>query len=222
MRAPAFAVPFALAAALAAPRADAAFHVMQIEQVIAGVDGDTAQQAIQLRLRADFQNVVSQSRLRAFDAAGANPVLVIDIAGNVANGDAGDRVLLATAEFAAAQGLTPDFLLAAPVPPAYLAAGRLTFEHDGSTVYWSLAWGGAGYSGSHGGDPTNDADGNFGPAFAAALPSGGARALRFRGGATDPSSSNAADYALTPGAAAFANNAGAQAVVQRVFAAGFE
>jgi hypothetical protein len=211
-----------LLAAFAAPRADAAFHVMQIEQVIGGVDGDPAQQAIQLRLRTGGQNVVSLSRLRAFDAGGGNPVLLIDIVGDVGNGGTGDRVLLATAAFAAAQGITPDFLLAAPIPPAYLAAGRLTFEHDGSTIYWSLAWGGAGYTGAHGGDPTNDADGNFGPAFAGALPSDGARALRFRGVATDPSTSNAADYAPTPGAARFANNAGAQVVVERVHAAGFE
>jgi hypothetical protein len=42
---------FALAATLLLPlnRASAAFHFMQIEQVIGGVNGDTTAQAIQLR-----------------------------------------------------------------------------------------------------------------------------------------------------------------------------
>ena len=35
---------------LGAPPADADFHLMQIEQVIGGVNGDTAAQAIQLRM----------------------------------------------------------------------------------------------------------------------------------------------------------------------------
>ena len=34
------------------PAAHATFHLMQIEQVIGGVNGDTTAQAIQLRMRA--------------------------------------------------------------------------------------------------------------------------------------------------------------------------
>lgn len=214
-----------LAVLLAAPEAQANFHFMQVEQVIAGVGGDTAQQAIQLRMRFGGQNVISQSRMRAFDAAGQNPVLLIDIDGNVTAGTAGSRVLIATTAFAAAQGITPDFLLTTPIPPGYLAAGRLTFEHDGADIYWSLAWGGNAYTGSHIGLTTNDADGNFGPATASALPSTNNQALRFTGAASALSTTNLADYAITPQAAVFTNNAGASVTVtvdETIFAHGFE
>ena len=39
----------------AATPAVATFHLMQIEQVIGGVNGDTSAQAIQLRMRASTQ-----------------------------------------------------------------------------------------------------------------------------------------------------------------------
>jgi hypothetical protein len=54
---------------------------------------------------------------------------------------------------------------------------------------------------------TNDSDGNFGPSFAGPLPTSGVQALRFTGTAAAPSSNNAADYALTDGAAVVTNNA---------------
>ena len=178
---------------------------MQIEEVIGGVDGNTAAQAIQLRLRTGGQNGVAASSLWAADAAGLNRVLVLNIAGNVASGNLGDRVLLSTSAFNTLMGgsYTPDFTLAAPLPASYLAAGRLTFEDDlGSvatpgTIYWSLAWGGAGYTGSHTGSTTNDADGNFGPAFASALPTSSRQGVLFSGSAAALSTNNAADYALS-------------------------
>jgi hypothetical protein len=60
---------------------------------------------------------------------------------------------------------------------------------------------------------TNDPDGNFGPPFAGPLPSAGKEALLFQGLATASSTNNAADYALTPGAAEFTNNATAPFLV---------
>ena len=74
--------------------------------------------------------------------------------------------------------------------------------------YWRLSWGGASYTGPTTGNITNDNDGDFGPPYPGALPSSGAQALLFQGTAAAKSSSNAADYALTSGAATFTNNAG--------------
>src|SRR2546425_1148115 len=54
------------------PSAHATFHLMQIEQVIASVSGDSTAQAVQLRMRAIGQNFVSGGKLIAFDAAGLN------------------------------------------------------------------------------------------------------------------------------------------------------
>ena len=58
----------------------ASSHFMQIEQVIGGVNGDTSAQAIQLRLRYPGDIDLQLSRIRAWDADGANPVILIDFA----------------------------------------------------------------------------------------------------------------------------------------------
>src|SRR6185503_17580551 len=116
--------------ALAAP-AFASFHLVQIEQAIGGVNGDTSRQAIQLRMRAAGQQFVQLGRLRAWDATGNNPVLLVDLTTQVANGNLGDRVLITTANFL--PGLTPDFVMQ-PIPASYLAAGKITWEDDGGTV----------------------------------------------------------------------------------------
>jgi len=189
----------------------ASFHFMQIEQVIGGVNGDAAAQAIQLRMRSNGQENVSNGRLLAWDAAGKNPVLLIDFSTNVSHGALGSRVLAATAVFStySEPAAVPDFVMAAPIPPEYLAAGSLTFENDeGTLLVCRLSWGGSGYTGSTTGALTNDNDGEFGPPVATALPSEGLSALLFRGTATAMSTSNVADYLLTDGAAVFTNNAG--------------
>jgi hypothetical protein len=186
----------------------ATFHLMQIEQVIGGVQGDTTLQAIQLRMRLAGQNEVSNARLRAWDAAGQNPVLIVDMTTDVTNATQGSRVLISTAAFAGAFGPVPDFVMTTPIPVSYLPAGKLTFEDDAGTVYWSLAWGGANYTGTNTGTLDNDADGNFNPPFPLPLPSATGQSVLFPGPASAPSTNNAADYIVSPGNATFTNNAG--------------
>lgn len=191
--------------------AQAVFHLMQIEQVIGGVNGDTTAQAVQLRMRSTGQNVLSGASLRVADATGANPVLLKNMTTDVANGQSGRRVLITTPNFANYTDipLVSDFVMD-PIPLSYLAAGQLRFMDHGSTVYWSLSWGGDGFTGSTTANSgiTNDNNGNFGPPLAGALPSSSLQALRFTGAATAASTTNLADYALTAGAATFINNAG--------------
>ena len=67
------------------------------------------------------------------------------------------------------------------------------------------------YTGPTTGMMFNDPDGEFGPPFDGPLPSDSGQALLFQGIATDSSTSNLADYALTVGAAIFTNNAGVSA-----------
>ncbi len=102
--------------------------------------------------------------------------------------------------------LVADFPMTAPVPSSYLAAGSLTFE-DAATgeVFWRLSWGA--YTGDTTGAIINDPDGEFGPPWPGQLPSVTGQALRFLGGTTDQSTTNADDYAPTPGRAVWANNA---------------
>src|SRR5262245_18538361 len=77
----------------------AAFELMQIEQVIGGVNGDFTAQAVQLRMRDNGQNQLSQVCMYAYDIHGNNPVLLIDFSSNVANSAAGSRILVATSAF---------------------------------------------------------------------------------------------------------------------------
>ena len=210
---------FALACAALISTASATFHFMQVEQVIGSLNGNPAAQAVQLRMRSAGENLVSNAKLWASDATGSNRVLLLDITANVTASTLGSRVLLATSAFtsavqAASPTFTPDFTLATPIPASYLAAGRITYENNAGTastagtIYWSLAWGGAGYTGSNAGSNLNDGDGNYGPPFAASLPTSGAQGILFTGAANAPSTSNAADYALSANPATVVRNNG--------------
>lgn len=203
-------VIWSLAAAvllLAPPPANADFHLMQIEQVIGGVNGNTAAQAIQLRMRFPAQGVVSKGRLVVYNAAGTNPVVLLDILTDVTPATLGERILIASAEFAAhtTPAALPDFLLTNLIPASYLAAGSLTYERDNGSVLWRLSWGGAAYTGSTLGETTNDRDGDFGPPYSGPLPSTGTEALELQKRAIAKSKTNELDYALTDGAAVFTN-----------------
>jgi len=192
---------------------------MQIEQVIGGVNGDKNAQAIQLRTRAGSQEQVSNANLIVRDATGANPVTICTFPNNVTNNASGARILIATCEFLSHTNPvgSADFVvvMANRIPDSYLAAGTLTFERkSNNNVLWRLSWGGAGYSGpTTSVETTNDSDGDFGK-FGSALPSATLQALQFTGTATDMSTDNATDYAVTAGAAVFVNNAGTSFTVQ--------
>lgn len=205
----------ALLALTAAVPAHATFHLMQIEQVIGGVDGDVTMQAIQLRMRSAFQNLVANGRIRVWDSAGGNPIIVNNLLTNVVNHGAGVHILIASANFLTrtTPNATADFVIpmANLIPASYLAAGSLTFENNlGNQIYWRLSWGGAGYAGPTNGVAGllgNDADGNFG-VFPGILPSAGTSALRFTGPPTAASTTNQADYAVSAPNSVWGNNAG--------------
>ncbi|MGH7242949.1 MAG: hypothetical protein ACREJD_05980 [Phycisphaerales bacterium] len=197
------------AAALLSGSALANHHIMQIQLVIGGVNGDTTAQAIQLRQRFAGQNIVSAGRLKAFDANGLNPILLIDFTTNVTNALQGDTILACTNSFKTKTSpvTVPDFILTNPIPASYLAAGRITFEFDGGNIWWQLAYGGAAYTGSNTIDLTNDSDGNAGPPFAQSLTTTGTKAIQYNGAASGASTTNAANYVITAGAAVVTNNA---------------
>src|SRR6266496_2074630 len=100
-----------LALLLSASPALASFHLMKVEQAMGGVGGDPSQQAIQLRMRAAGQSFVGsgQARLKAWDAAGLNPVTLIIFPSDVATSAQGSRILVVSPAFAAAQpGIVAD------------------------------------------------------------------------------------------------------------------
>jgi hypothetical protein len=193
----------------------ATFHEMQIEQIIGSVNGDTTAQAIQLRMRAAGQNFVSGGKLVVFDAAGLNPITIVDPVTNVANGVVGDHVLITSATFPShtTPMTVPDFTMANLIPASYFAAGSLCWESNAGVIMWRLSWGGAAYTGLCTGSTVNDLDGNFCPTFGGAIPSTCASALQFQGSATDLSTNNAADYLLIGSPIVFSNNARASFTV---------
>jgi hypothetical protein len=210
-------VAFSISIVLSAVPSHATFHLMQVEQVIAGVDGNTTVQAIQLRMRSAFQDQLQESRLVAWDAAGLNPIVVSTPDIPVLNHGSGVRILIASANFSSftSPPAMPDFTLDNLIPASYLAAGSLTFENAaGGTVYWRLSWGGGGYTGSNLGSTTNDANGNFGPPVAGPAPSADGRALLFNKAANASSTTNSDDYDLTAAEAVFTNNDGNGFTVQ--------
>lgn len=192
-------------------RAEATFHFMQIEQVVSSVDGNVTAQAIQLRMRANAQEQVSRGKLRAWDANGENPVLLIDFDSNVTVINGGSRILAVSSSLLQHTDpmVAPDFVLTNLIPESYLLAGSITFENDeGTLIVCRFSWGGANYTGSNAGALTNDPDGDFGPPFPFALPTEGLQAVRFLRTATDFMDANETDFALTATTAVLTNNAG--------------
>ncbi|MFI5317764.1 MAG: hypothetical protein ACHQ6T_18830 [Myxococcota bacterium] len=196
----------------------AAFHIMDIDQVIGGVGGDTTAQAVQLRMRQTLQNNLhGLGALRVYDAAGLNPVVLTIFPMPPPNPASGSctPILISTAAFNAKTNpaTVPDYAMDNPIPPAYLAAGSLAFESlSGSppTTYWRVTWGDGGYTGSQGvAGAVNFTSTSASPAFGSALPSSGTQALKFTPAACPLGTNNAADYAVTAGAAVFNNNTGA-------------
>jgi hypothetical protein len=194
----------------AAPTVKASFHLMQIWQVIGGVNGDTSAQAIELRMRSPGQNLLSMGpKLIIMDASGLHPITLITFSSDVARGNQGDTILITTPNFKNYTNnpatFHSDFTMN-PIPASYLAAGRLIYQDPSGPILWSLAFGGPSYTGSTNGETTNGA---FDPGkFAGVLPRTTLQALRYTGPATGQNNNNATDYALTSGAATFTNNAG--------------
>ena len=98
-------------------------HIMQIEQVIGGVNGDVTVQAVQLRMRSSSQQFISGTRIRVRDASGANPVLLITFGSSVTGGTCSfnptnSRILIASANFNnfTSPSATPDFTLSNLIP----------------------------------------------------------------------------------------------------------
>jgi hypothetical protein len=200
--------------ALSGAPAAASFHFMQIEQVLGAHCRDQEKQAIQLRMRFAGQNLVSGARLVVRDAAGANPIVLLTFPSNVTTSTQGSRIVAASRVYSTLHG-GQDFILTQRIPDSYFPAGRLTFEAPlpAATIYWSFAWGGSGYTGTHTGAIDNDPNGDFGPAFVNSIQDEGATTFLFDGPATDPSTNNAADYILSGDPATLTNNAGVTRVI---------
>jgi hypothetical protein len=196
----------------------APFHLMQIEEVIAGVDGDPTAQAIELRLRSAGQTQVGGAELVAYDANGQNPVVLLNISASVMSGSAGANILLTSAAFNALMvgvaGYSSDFTLTNTIPTSYLRGGRVTFEQDSATpgqtanILWTVTFGN--YTGPTAKATTNSSGsvGNSPAVPTTGLPTSGKQGILYTGAASGTNSNNSTDYALTADPATVTNNKG--------------
>lgn len=198
---------FLLAAALAGSPTVvfATFHLMSISEVGVGFGGDASVQFVELRLEAAGQGHLKDTRLTAFAPDGTATELVLSDRA-VTNDARGANVLYATAGFAAATGVTPDFVIPAELPTP---TGMICWGAPGAVppppAQWDLD------------KPNNYVDCVAYGSFSAATRSGsgtpttlgpgdGSQSLTRTGG-TSFTGDNAADFTLaTPTAC---NNAGA-------------
>jgi hypothetical protein len=107
------------------------FHVMEIVQVLAGYNGNTAIQAIEMKELAAGQDLVATGAVNVYDKDGLLATTLGTFATNVANGTSGAHILCATSAFAAAFSITPDLVLTAGIP---LPSGQIVFEKAGCKV----------------------------------------------------------------------------------------
>ncbi len=194
------------ALALVAPRdAHAALHLISITKVFPGAPQAPSAQWIELQMYAAGQTVVGGASVVVYNAANVE-LGRFTFAGNLPNGANQAKILIATAEAAAALGVTPNLTMTAVVPRA---GGKICFEAAGFGAIDCVAWG------NHPGSATGGGQANVGPPVAplVGLPLGVGlvRRLDVAGGATslegaDDRNNSAADFRLAlepPG-----NNAG--------------
>ena len=146
-------------------------HLVRINELMAGMNGDSQVQYVVLEATDDSEKAWGP---QASDPAGS-PGRAMLVFYNSLGTESGrfvfpsdpasgsDTVLIATAAFAALPGApTPDFIMSADIVPI---AGKVAFQNNpdninGTSVNVALSYGGAGYSGSTSGatDGANSAD----------------------------------------------------------------
>ena len=168
--------------------AQAGFHLMRIDEVMAGVNGDSTIQFVELKMISSGQRFVGGRTIHFYDATGSETGR-FTFPDNVSNGATGSSILVGTLQFAAVSTVAPDFTMS---PGIMSPSGRVCFQTIDCVAYGDFTGSNSGY-----GSP------------AAALPVEGLLSLK-RGRTATPKN-NATDYAL--GTPAPRNNSGTSGVV---------
>ena len=155
-------------------QAAGAFHLMRIDEVMAGADGDASIQFVELQMETSGQNIVSGHTIQFYNSAGAQTGTFI-FSSNVSNFASGASILIGTTAFASASSVAPDFTMSSDI---MAPDGRVCFETWDCVAYGNFTGSNAGY-----GSP------------AAALPFTGNSSLK-RAGSTD-TNNNASDFSLS-------------------------
>lgn len=120
-------------ALLAAPPAQATFHLMQVREVYPGSALEPEAEYVELQMYASGQNHVKGHKLRTYDASGAVTGTSVFPA-DVPNGADQSTIVLATTAAASQFGITPDTGLA--TPGALSPAGGAVCWEELDCVSW--------------------------------------------------------------------------------------
>ena len=109
------------------PPARATFHLNEIDRVMTSYNGDATIQAVELRMLANGENLVTGISIRSYNAAGVLLATHGTFAASTPVGGAltGRKILCATTGFATTFGITPDLVITAGLP---LSTGQVSFE----------------------------------------------------------------------------------------------
>lgn len=105
--------------------AHAAFHLNEITKVMVGLNGNNTVQAVELKMLATGENLVTGMSIKVYDGGGVQRDSLGSFAGSVPNGIAGRSILCATPNFAAIFGITPDLTIK---PGLLVGTGQVSFE----------------------------------------------------------------------------------------------
>ena len=101
------------------------FHLVEINKIMVGYNGNMNLQAVELKMILGAENLVSGTSIAVYDSIGGLRSTLGSFLNNVTNAVAGDRILCATAGFRDAFGITPDLLI---TPGLLTATGQVAFE----------------------------------------------------------------------------------------------
>jgi hypothetical protein len=174
---------------------------MRVYGVMAGFNGDTTVQYVELRMSSAGQTFTMSSQLHFFNAAGTETG-TFTLTSNVGNGATGASILIGTSAFDTAWAAgSPDFIMPANVmaPSGKVAFGPSSMGGGCGDfgAYYDSATYGSGYTGTV----------DYPPAFTTDLPTTGANALQIKAGCFDaiqgcphtpptPPNGNSTDYEI--------------------------
>jgi len=117
--------------------ANATFHLNEITKVMVGLNGNNTIQAVELKMLATGENLVTGMSIKVYDAAGTQVDSLGSFSSSVPAGIAGRFILCATENFRATFGITPDLLIK---PGMLEGTGQVSFEKPTCLVN-ALAYG---------------------------------------------------------------------------------
>src|SRR5262245_48356629 len=108
----------------------ALFHFAVIDEVMAGYNGDSNVQYIEIRTTSGGQNLVAHSIIGYFNSAGVYQGDILEMPADVPSGS-NPRWIVGTSQYATASGIQPEFTF---TPVVFPATGMICFGGGGGVL----------------------------------------------------------------------------------------